>query len=287
MKVKIADHRSFKYFFWFLGAVLCLVNLPGAPLLEPWIPNQTPFYDLRSQQTLKDLERLGLKNRLKEKTLNDLLYYQFHTGSSLPQTLKQPEWAAKLGLTPHAFKVTWYISNPFEVLPRGLQRALRKRAAPFQSATQMMAWSRVNKFPPQWREALKAALIETTPENLLRAAQGKRPYAKNGKFLKPIVIDHGEGNFEVQDGHIATDPRVIPTNSDVYLLLKVNGVDRILKVRAADVGGKIRGRHVDLPIHVGPSAQPMPDTHLPCEIRNPQVFILMPTPPRVSRGQKA
>lgn len=76
---------------------------------------------------------------------------------------------------------------------------------------------------------------------------------------------------------MATDPRVIPTGSDRFVLLQIGGVDYVLKVRAADVGAAVKGKHVDLPIQVYPEALKLPGTRLPREyIRNPTVQILQP-----------
>lgn len=169
------------------------------------------------------------------------------------------------------------MSNPFELLPKDLQRAITNKKIPFQSRTHVWEWCRKNNVSAEWRKALYAALIETTPQNLWRASQGQRSYTKNGEFLEPIIIDHGNGQLEFRDGHIATDPRVIPTNTEMFIIVNIEGVDRILKVKAADIGGAIKGRHVDLPIQVSPEAALMPHTELPKDkIRNRTIEILIP-----------
>ncbi len=265
-----------------------LLQFPSASLTPTWSPEEQIRYgDMRTRKTLDELDHLGLRPHLKDYVLRELLYFQKKSGKSLAETLREPEWANKLGLSSGQYKVTWYIANPFELLPRGLQTEIKERNTPLRSRSQIMKWAKLSHFSESWRRALKAALIETTPENLWRASRGKRPFAKNGRFLEPIVVDHGNGKFEVRDGHIATDPRVIPTNTEVLLLVRINGEDRILKVRAADIGGGVRGKHVDLPIHVGPETKPMPDTRLPEEIRNRRVHILTPVRYRINRGQKA
>ena len=56
----------------------------------------------------------------------------------------------------------------------------------------------------------------------------------------PLVVDHGlgrSGRFEVRgSAHIATDPAVIPTMSEVLILVRIDGKDRVLRVTAADTG---------------------------------------------------
>jgi hypothetical protein len=102
------------------------------------------------------------------------------------------------------------------------------------------------------------------------------------------VIDRGNGSFEVRDGHIATDPRVIPTNAEVLLLVKINGEDRVLKVKATDIGGAIKGHHVDLPIELSPGAtRTLPHVIFPHALRNPSVQILTLPHRYINPDQKA
>ena len=264
---------------WFLGlAFFFMLSLAGTPIISAWIPIEyywTPQRDQLIVETRSELARLGILQLADDQTVHDLLTYQRKTGLSLGQILHDGEWAERLGFTSDTYKATWYMSNPFDVLPQDIQAAIKRKEIPFHSRTHVWEWCRMNKVPRRWRKSLYAALIETTPINLWRASRGQRPYAKNGQFLEPIVIDHGQGNIEVRDGHIATDPRFIPTNSEVLLLVRIQGKDRILRVKATDIGGAIKGKHVDLPIHVGPDAKPLPDTRLPKQhIRNPTVRIL-------------
>jgi hypothetical protein len=164
---------------------------------------------------------------------------------------------------------------------------IRQRKEPFQSRAHVWEWCRARNLPARWREALHVALIETTPLNLWRASQGKRPYAKNGQYIEPIVVDHGHGDIEIKDGHIATDPKVIPTNTNLILLVRIKGEYKLVRVKAADIGAAVRGRHVDLPIQMSIPKKPFPHFRLPKEyISNPTVHILTPIP-RVNRGQKA
>jgi 3D (Asp-Asp-Asp) domain-containing protein len=198
-----------------------------------------------------------------------------------------------LGLGSQQYLATWYMSNPFELLPSDLQEAIRQTPIPFKTRDGINAWCDEMGAPDTWRAALAAALIETTPFNLWRASRGERPYARNGETLEPIVIEHGAGRFEVREGHIAVDPRFIPINSEVLLLVRIQGEEHLLKVKAADTGSAIKGHHVDLPIYLHPNKEPLPRTSFPKEhIRNPYVRILMPIPavsrePRVSRDRKA
>ena len=105
--------------------------------------------------------------------------------------------------------------------------------------------------------------------------------------LEPIVIDHGKGRIEVRDGHIATDPRYIPTNSELVLLVRIQGEVRVLKVKATDIGGAVKGMHVDLPIQVGPEAIPLPDGSAPKQVSSRHPTRLYPPltlpPPSPSR----
>ncbi len=270
-------HYTAKLIVEFTALVVLLITIVLGSIvgsITQDIKGSTPQSRALTQDTLKELERLRLLDRLPSHVLGDLIDHQWETGQSLAQILRDPEWCKKIGFTTTEFKCTWYVANPYQLLPVGLQDAIRKRKTPLYSRVQVWQWCRANKFPSVWRDALSAALIETTPQNLWRASHGKRPFANNGQFLEPIVVDYGKGNIEVREGHIATDPKVIPTNSTVYLLLRVNNVDKILKVRAADIGSGIRGTHVDLPVHVGPGARRLPYTVMPKAIRNSSVQIL-------------
>ncbi len=275
---KIKRQLYFKSLFWFLGAGFFLVSavmgsFVGA-LTNGEVIRSYPQFG-KSRGAVRELARIGLLDRMSPELVAEVLDYQWQSGKSLAQVLQDPVWCHRLGLSKNEFKVTWYLSNPFDVLPPALQKSIHERKTPFRSRTHVFEWSRANKMPKIYREALYKALIETTPENLWRASQGHRPYAKNGEFLEPIVIEHGKGTYEVRDGHIATDPRVIPTNQEVLLLVKVNGEDRVLKVKATDIGGAIKGKHVDLPIKISPEfTQTFPNVLFPSAVSNPSVQIL-------------
>jgi 3D domain len=274
---KVNSVYLFKVLVWFLAGGLFLASLVGGSLVSTLTQEERQLAQesrTRANKTLADLDRLGLMDGLSAETMADLLEYQWQNKKSLSDILKEPEWAKRLGLSTDEYRVTWYMSNPFQLLPSGLQEMIRKRPTTFRSRTHVWQWCRANNIPKTYRRALYTALIETTPANLWRASRGKRPYAFNGEYLEPIVVDHGQGRLEVRNGHIATDPRFIPTNSEVLLLVKIKGEDKILKVKATDIGGAIKGKHVDLPIHLHPQARRMPNTVLPLEIRNPSVTIL-------------
>lgn len=261
-------------------AVFSLVSFGvGAPYVRSFLPEESWIGRGTTISTLSELERLGLLSQAPEGTLEDLLAYQRRTGKTLAEILRDPSWSERLGLTSEIFKATWYAANPFELLPPDLRKAIRRRKTPFRSRNDVWQWCRQEKAPSAWRKALKAALVETTPHNLWRASRGQKPYARNGEFLEPIVRDLGRGQFEIREGHIATDPKIIPTNSEVLLLVKINGEDKLLRVKATDIGSKIRGRHVDLPIHLGPENEHFPHTRFPREVRNPFVQILKPMLP--------
>ncbi|OVE78470.1 hypothetical protein BVX98_00060 [bacterium F11] len=270
-----------KSLVWFVGVGFCLMSLVGVPLVGSWIPYDLGWdrkMDSFTEQRLQELSELGLLQTAPKGSVRALLKHQKETGQSLGKILRDPVWCQKLGLQSESYKATWYMSNPYDLLPPDLQKKIRERSYPFRSRIHVWQWCRKQKISRKWRRSLYAALIETTPHNLWRASQGQRPFTKNGQFLEPIVVDHGEGYLEVRNGHIATDPGVIPTNSDVLLLVKIQGVDRILRVKAADTGGAIKGKHVDLPITVGPEAKLLPDTRLPKNyIRNRTVQIITPT----------
>lgn len=263
---------------WFLAAGLSLVSLVGAPLVHSFIPLDT-LYNAQLRNTKEELFNLGLGQTLEKEAIADLVEYRRVTGKNLAQVLKEQAWSNKLGLSAGAFKATWYISNPFDLLPKDLQAAIRAQKTPFKSRAQVWDWCRARRAPNTWKKALKAALVETTPYNLWRASRGQKPYAKNGEFLQPIVVEKGQNVLEVRHGHIATDPRIIPTGTTVFLVVKINGQERILKVKAADIGGGIKGRHVDLPITLNPANKGiLPDVRLPrSQIGNPTVQILIPT----------
>lgn len=272
---------------------LFLVNFGGASVLSPvaGTPISPLRFDTQSTLTLREMRRLGLLQAASQSTVEEILHYQQKTGASLAEIVKNPMWAKRLGLNSFNYAATWYMANPFDVLPKDLQRAIKNDAKNQpKSRAQLKKWCDL-KNPERaalWKQALDKALVETTIENLWRGARGARPFAHNGEFLKPIVIDSGNGKMVVQDGHIATDPALIPTNTTVLLLVRIQGEDRILKVKATDIGGGIRGRHVDLPIYVdGKNMTPMPHTQLPSKhIGNPMVRILTPLK-KVNPGRKA
>lgn len=268
--------RAWSFSLAVIGLLLPVFLLfsQGAPrvgALEPQIVLSPRLYS-----NLKtDLDQLGLGNRLNSDQLTELLTHQQRSGRTLPQILSDARWARELGLKSVRCRATWYVANPFELLPVGLQKALEQTKTPMSSRKDLWNWARAQNLPPIWREALESALIETTAENLWRAAQGFRPYCKNGELLEPIVVDYGEGRVEVRNGHIATDPRVIPTNSRVLLLVRVDGVDHALRVKAADTGSAVKGHHVDLPIQLGPETHTFPYSRMPAHYLKNRVVKLL------------
>lgn len=270
-------------------AAFLIVGLGGASIVGPTfdLPVRRIVIDPLASQTLKDLIRVGLLPKTSQASLDELLTYQSSSGKSLAAILREPIWLERLSLTANTFKATWYASNPFELLPTDLQFAIRKSKNPFESRSQIKRWLQNSKAPQRWVDAMNKALIETTPENLWRASRGKRPYAKNGQYLQPIVVEKSDGQFETFDGHIATDPNIIPTNSRVLILVRINGKERILKVKATDIGQAIKGRHVDLPISLRPRPSKNHAFLFPGKyIRNPTIVILSPAK-KVSRDRKA
>jgi hypothetical protein len=293
MSMKKNQHNNTRAVVAITLLALFLVNFGGASMLAPVAtPPLSPLrFDNQSTLILREMRRLGLLQNASQEVTEEILHYQRETGASLAEIVKNPMWAKRLGLNSFNYAATWYMANPFDVLPKDLQKAIKNDAnnQP-KSRAQLRAWcDRKNPVRAElWKKALNKALVETTIENLWRGARGARPFAHNGEFLKPIVIDNGNGRMVVQDGHIATDPALIPTNSTVLLLVRIQGVDRILKVKATDIGGGIRGRHVDLPIFVdGKNMAPMPHTQLPSKhIGNPMVRILTPFR-KTNPGRKA
>lgn len=281
-------HPYLRGTIWFAGAALCLVSLLGAPLFQSLLPLDNG-YTFQMSATKDTLETLGLGNKLDKEAMADLIRYQRITGKSLAQVLAEPGWASKLGFSTERFKATWYISNPYDLLPTDLQLAIRNKPTPFKTREQVWDWCKTKKASANWKKALKAALVETTPHNLWRAARGGKPYAKNGEFLKPIVFERPGGAYDVDEGHIATDPRYIPTNTEVLLLVRIGGKDRILKVKATDIGGGVKGKHVDLPIHLDSRKRGyLPNVLLPKQqISNPSVRILIPHSLKTNPNQKA
>jgi hypothetical protein len=253
-----------------------VASLPTAPML---LPQESLRFDPNATQTLRELNRLGLLRAAPQPAIENLLTYQRRTGRSLPQILRDPFWVSTLGLSSSHFKATWYAANPFDLLPKDLQVAIRQTEEPFKSRNELEKWCDRLKAPDQWRSALNFALVETTAVNLWRAARGLRPFTKNGQYLEPIVVEKGGGVYDVREGHIATDPSIIPTGTTVLMLVRVGGKDRLLRVKATDVGSAIRGEHVDLPIQIRPkgSATLTAPIRFPKEyIRNSSVVIFLP-----------
>lgn len=268
-----------------LAVRFALASLPAAPAI---LPTDHLRFDPAATQTLKELNRLGLLRHAPEQSVEELLTFQRRTGRSLAQILRDPFWVATLGLSATRFKATWYAANPFDMLPKGLQSAIRETKEPLQSRSQVEKWLSSIDASDQWKKALNYALVETTPINLWRAGRGLRPFTKNGQYLEPVVVEKGGGVYDVHEGHIATDPSVIPTGSSVLMLVRVGGKDRLLRVKAADIGSAIRGEHVDLPIQIRPkkSATLIAPIRFPKEyIRNSSVVILKPA--KISPDRKA
>lgn len=288
MKKRINDLITRAVIGIFTAAFL-VVSFGGASVVTPLLLPVRPYtLDSNATGTLREMAHLGLLSQMQQNTLEDLLAYQSKTGKSLAQILRNPVWAARLGLTSESYKATWYAANPFDLLPPDLQRAIRKTTIPFETRKQVKQWCQKHNAPSAWVRMLNSALIETTPINLWRASRGMKPYAKNGQYLEPIVIEKGRGQFEVRDGHIATDPRIIPTNSRVLLLVRINGQEKIIRAKATDIGEAIRGRHVDLPITIKSNSINQRHSILfpSAYIRNPRVIIFSPAK-QVNRGRKA
>ncbi len=270
-------------------AAFLIVSFGGASIVGP-LPADVARpvqVDQLGTQSVRDLQRLGLLSSLSQESVEELLSYQSQSGKSLAQILHDPKWVQRLGLSADTFKATWYAANPYDLLPIDLQTAIRQTQQPFESRRHINKWLKAMNAPERWKDAIDLALIETTPINLWRASRGQKPYAKNGQYLQPIVVEKESGVFDVRDGHIATDPRYIPTNSRVILLVRINGQDRILRVKAADIGEAIKGQHVDLPIAIKPRYGKNHSIRFPGEyIRNPTVIILTPSR-KVSRGRTA
>lgn len=290
MELVLAKKTFRQSALWFAGVAACALMLVAAPIVGQWVPYDFGWHrrvDPLTQETLNELERLGLLESASPGAVNALVSFRRVSGKSVAAVFRYSSWAERFGLKSERFRATWYMANPFDLLPAELQDAIRARKIPFRSRTHVWQWCRANRVPSIWRKALYAALIETTPHNLWRASRGLPPYVKNGEFLKPIVEDLGGGRFVIKDGHIATDPTVIPTGSDVLVLLRVQGIDRVVRVTAADIGAAIKGKHVDLPIRVGPDTALLPATRLPKEhIRNPYVKVLRRLKP-ISPDQRA
>jgi hypothetical protein len=241
-------------------------SLPSAPAV---MPMEHLRIDPTATQTLRELNRLGILRLAPQPAVENLLTYQRRTGRSLAQILREPFWVATLGLSSTNFKATWYAANPFDMLPKDLQVAIRETKEPFRSRSELEKWCANLKAPDHWKTALNFALVETTASNLWRAARGLRPFTKNGQYLEPIVVEKGGGVYDVREGHIATDPAVIPTGTTVLMLVRVGGKDRLLRVKATDIGSAIRGEHVDLPIQI----RPKPSATLTAPIRFPKEYI--------------
>lgn len=273
----------------FVTAGFLIVGLGGASIVGPVPMTASRHFviDPVGTQLVRELSRVGLLRQLSQDQVEELLTSHQQSKKPLAEILRQPKWLQRLGLSASTYKATWYASNPFELLPVDLQISIRRTQRPFKNRTELNQWLDVRHAPVRWRKAIDLALIETTVENLWRASRGKRPYAKNGQYLQPIVVEKSKGVFDVQDGHIATDPAFIPTNSRVLILVKINGQERILRVKAADIGAAIKGKHVDLPISIQPRYGKNHAIQFPGDyIRNPEVLILSPSG-KVSRDRKA
>jgi len=288
MKIE-KKHPYIRVFVWFILTGFLLAGFGVASIVDTSTLNVAPplKWDAHASQLLIDLENLGMLRTASQSAIEKLLSHQKKTGHSLARMLKDPTWQQELGFSSHRFKSTWYASNPYDLLPADLKLAIKQKKIPLKSPNQIKEWCKINKAPKLWAQALKTALRETTPANLVRAAQGQRPFAKNGQLLEPVVIEKGKGSFEVKSGHIATDPTIIPTNSDVIMIIKLNGKEQLLRVKATDIGGAVRGYHVDLPIQFQPrtGSTHSPHIYFPKEyIGNPSVLILRRE--KSSRGQK-
>ncbi len=259
-----------------------VVSLGGASIVGPIFPAaplRTFLPDKDATQQLQQLRHLGFLARLNEEQTEDLLTELSVNHASLGRLLAHPEWQKRLGFSAQTFRATWYASNPFDLLPLDLQIAIKRSKQPFRTTAEIKMWCKSQHAPDRWMVAFNKALVETTPINLWRASRGKKPYAKNGQYLQPIVVEKNAGVFDVIDGgHIATDPRIIPTNTKLWLLVQIQGQERLIRVKATDIGGAIRGQHVDLPVSLKSHATArehgfyFPNKRL----RNPTVVLFIP-----------
>jgi hypothetical protein len=271
-----------KTIFISVTAGFLVVSLGGASIVGPIFPPapiRSFVPDFTATQQLQQLRRLGLLSRLEQSDIERLLIELDTHAQPLGRILAKPEWQKRLGLTAQTFKSTWYAANPFDLLPIDLQIAIRRAKQPFRSTTDIRMWCKAQKAPSRWISALDKALIETTPTNLWRASRGKKSYARNGQFLQPILVEKSAGMFDVIDGgHIATDPRVIPTNTKLWLLVQIKGEDHLIRVKATDIGGAIKGKHVDLPVTLKSKATSKDHSfYFPAEhIRNRSVVLFLP-----------
>ncbi|OVE75520.1 hypothetical protein BVX98_07330 [bacterium F11] len=226
------------------------------------------------------LEKLNLAQRGSDKDVKSLIQIVNNNNQTLAQVLLDPSWQNRFKLKSQEFKATVYYSNPFDLLPLKLQTLLKGRERPFETRNDIWEWLKKHDPSPSWKKAMKIALRQTTPRNLWRSSQGKSPFAKGGKPLKPLIIDHGNRNYELRDGgHIATDPSIIPTHSNVWLIFNIKGKDRIVYVSAADTGGNVKGKHVDLPIKAGSDWEKLPGTKIPKSLQITNLTVLTPTLP--------
>jgi hypothetical protein len=259
-----------------------VVSLGGASIVGPIFPAAPARVlapDTVATQQLQQLRHLGFLSRLNEEDTEHLLTQLDSGHVNLGRLLARPEWQKRLGFSAQTFKATWYAANPFDLLPIDLQIAIKRSKQPFRTSKDIKLWCKSHNAPARWVDAFNKALVETTAVNLWRASRGKRPYAKNGQYLQPIVVEKTPGVFDMVDGgHIATDPRVIPTNTKLWLLVQVEGQERLIRVKATDIGGAIRGKHVDLPVALKSHATGhehgfyFPNQHL----HNPTVVLFIP-----------
>jgi hypothetical protein len=192
------------------------------------------------------------------------------------QILDDPEQMHKLGLVTQDFRATWYLANPYDLLPTGLQNAIRQRKTPLKSRRQSFDWLNAINAPRAWKKALRKAFVETTADNLWRASRGKAPYAHNGEILKPVAIQSPTGELILQQGDIATDPRVIPPNSDVLLIIQAGDHREFVLARAADRGSGVRGHHIDIPIRLEPRLNAvLPHLSFPKQFHHPRVTVVL------------
>src|SRR5690349_8746500 len=116
---------SIRNIAWILVAALCFVSFGGASIWKPVELGETVArYDRQATATLRELNRLGVLGLTPQSTIEELLTYQRNSGKSLADILAMPTWAHKLGLLSMDYQATWYMANPFEVLPQDLQAAI-------------------------------------------------------------------------------------------------------------------------------------------------------------------
>src|SRR5437868_1106481 len=108
----------YKSLFWFLGTGFFLVSAVTGSFVASLAPGERtlsrPIFG-RTREAVVELDRLGLLQQMPAPLIAELVDYQWQSGKTLAEILEDENWCERLALKRQEFRVTWYLSNPYQV----------------------------------------------------------------------------------------------------------------------------------------------------------------------------